>query len=217
MITVLIADDHNLVRAGIRALLEKLDDMDVIAEAEDGLVAVEQAEQLQPDIVIMDFSMPRLNGHEALARIRHVGINCKVIILSMHSDNTIVRHSLETGAQGYLLKSALEDELALAIRKVMAGEIYLCADITTGVIDDYLEMADQLAEPNPIEILTARERQLLQLIAEGRTNREAANIMHIGERTVEKHRSNLMEKLDIHDVAGLVRIAIKHGLISLDN
>lgn len=217
MIKVLIADDHNLVRAGIRALLEKTDDIDVIGEAADGLEAVKLVQELRPHVVVMDIGMPRLNGYEATARIHDLNLGCEIIMLSMHSEKMIVQQALARGARGYLLKSAFENELPRAVRLAVRGETYLSPAIAEVVLDDYLALRSQLAELNPLDKLTTRERQLLQLIAEGCTNREAAQIMHVGARTVEKHRANLMDKLDAHDVASLVRIALKYGLISIDD
>lgn len=217
MIDVLIVDDHHLVRAGIRSLLEKHQDINVIAEAADGIEAVEMTRDLSPHVVLMDIGMPRLNGYEATTRIRDLRLPVAVIILSMHSEKTIVHQALENGARGYLLKSSLENELSLAIHAVIQGETYLSPSIASVVLDNYLTLsAENSGNANVLDRLTTRERQLLQLIAEGHTNREAAQILQIGERTVEKHRSNLMDKLDVHDVANLVRIAIKYGLISLN-
>jgi DNA-binding NarL/FixJ family response regulator len=217
MIKVLIADDHHLVRAGICSLLEKYDDIEVVGQAKNGLEAVDMTSELQPDVIVMDIGMPKLNGHEATARIKALGLGCEVIILSMHSQKMIVHRALDVGARGYLLKSSMENELPIAIRAAVVGEMYLSPGITNLVLDDYLKRSDSVKETNPLDLLTPRERQLLQLIAEGRTNRESAQIMEIGERTVEKHRANLMDKLDIRDVTGLVRIAIKYGLITLDD
>jgi two-component system, NarL family, response regulator LiaR len=216
MIKVLIADDHHLVRAGIRALLEKTNDIEVMGEAADGLEAIEMANKLRPHIVVMDIGMPRLNGYEATARIRALNLGCKIVILSMHSQKMIVQQALMQGARGYLLKSSVEGELPMAIRAVNQGQTYLSQSIVGVVLDDYLTVHNKGSEANPLNILTSRERQLLQLVSEGRTNRDMAQIMDIGERTVEKHRANLMEKLGVSDVVSLVRLAIKYGLISID-
>ena len=217
MIKVVIADDHHLVRAGIRALLERLENVEVVGEAGNGLEAVDLAQQLQPHIVIMDIGMPILNGHEATARIKALNLNCEVIILSMHSEKMIVRRALDVGARGYLLKSALEGELPLAIRAAIQGDVFLSPSIANIVLEAYLGNEDRKQSENPLDSLTPRERQLLQLIAEGRTNRESARLMKIGERTVEKHRANIMNKVEVHDLPGLVRLAIKYGLISINN
>jgi DNA-binding NarL/FixJ family response regulator len=219
MIKVLIADDHNLVRAGIRTLLERIDSVEVVGEAGNGLEAVALAENLKPNIVVMDIEMPILNGHEATVRIRALNLNCAVIILSMHSEKMIVQRALAVGAIGYLLKTALQDELPLAIRAAMNGQIYLSPAIANIVLFDYLHNKGELKSTltNPLDELTSRERQVLQLVAEGTTNKEVAQLLKIGERTVEKHRANLMKKLDAHDLTSLVRIAIKYGLISLNN
>lgn len=216
MIRVLIADDHHLVRAGIRALLEKTGDIGVVGETDNGLDAVEGVRTLRPDVAVLDIGMPTLNGHEATARIRALGTGCEVIILSMHAQKLIVHQALARGARGYVLKSSLGDELPLAIRAAARGETYLSPAIASAVIDEYMTSRTQAADPSPLDALTPRERHLLQLIAEGCTNREAAQIMSLGERTVEADRASLMSKLDAHDVAFLVRIAIKYGLVSLD-
>lgn len=217
MINVILAEDHHLVRAGIRALLEKVPDIQIIGEAENGYQAVELAQQMTADVVIMDINMPHLNGIDATTAICQQESPPHVVILSMYSDSALIRQALDSGAKGYLLKHSVTEELLLAIRAAVRGESYLCAGVASIVLEDYRDLLKTTDASTPFDMLTSRERQVLQLIAEGKTNREAAQIMNISERTVEKHRANLSEKLGMHDLAGLIKIAIKHGLITLDN
>lgn len=213
MITVVIADDHHLVRQGIRALLERANDIQVIGEADDGQQAIQLTEALSPNILITDISMPRMSGIQALERVRASAPKTQVIILSMHSDEVLVRQAVKLGARGYLLKRSVTEELHIAVRAAHRGEVYLSPEISKLLVSSEFSMT---AGVSPIEQLTTREREVLQLIAEGRTNNEIAQLLVISVKTVEKHRSSVMEKLDIHDVAGLVRFAIKQKLISLD-
>lgn len=211
MINVVIADDHHLVREGIRALLERAEDIKVIGEAQDGQEAVEQVERLRPDVLVLDISMPRLNGIQAAERLR--GGTTQIVFLSMHSDETLVRQALQNGARGYLLKRSVTAELLLAVRAAQRGELYLSPEVASAVLDDFVSTSPQTT---PIDRLSPREREVLQLIAEGRTNNEIAEAMTLSVKTVEKHRASIMSKLDVHDLAGMVRIAIKYGLIFLD-
>ena len=215
MIRVILAEDHHLVRKGIRALLENADDIEIVGEAADGQEAVELTQRLAPDVLIMDIAMPRLTGIQATRRIRALNAATQVVILSMYSDETLVRQALGNGAKGYLLKRSVVEELLLAIRAASRGDIYLSPEICGPVLADLLTpQAD--AEMSKFDRLTPREREVLQLIAEGHTNRAIAQLMKVSVKTVEKHRASLMSKLGIYDVAGLVRIAIQHGLIFLD-
>ena len=216
MISVLIAEDHHLVRQGIRALLEKAEDIKVVGEAKDGQEAVEQAEQLSPDVVVMDLAMPRLNGNQATERIRALHLPCQVVILSMYSDDVLVKQALRSGVKGYLLKQSVTEELLLAVRAAYRGETYLSSAVSGSILADVLSNAGSEADIEPFDRLSAREQQVLKLVAEGRTNNAIAQIMNVSVKTVEKHRSSLMQKLNVHDMAGLVRIAMKHGLIFLD-
>lgn len=213
MIRVILADDHHLVREGLKALLEKAGDMEVVGEAEDGQAAVELAERLAPDVVVMDLGMPRLNGAEATARIAALGRPSRVVILSMYSDDTLVRETLLAGAAGYLLKRSITQELLQAIRAAHRGEIYLSPAISKALV------AELKTHPagSGFDQLTSREREVLQLIAEGHTNQAIAHLMGISLKMVEKHRANLTAKLNVQDVAGLTRLAIKHGLVFVDN
>ena len=215
MIRVLLADDHHLVRQALRALLEKADGIEIVGEAEDGREAAKLARRLRPDVVVLDVAMPILNGIQAAERIRRLRLPTRVVILSMHKDEALVRRALRSGAHGYLLKSAVSEELLLAIRAAVRDEIYLSPAISRTVVEDLL-IAGAIAESvDAFDQLTQREREVLQLIAEGHTNSEIAKLLAISVKTVEKHRANLMSKLDVHDVAGLVRIAVKHKLIFL--
>jgi DNA-binding NarL/FixJ family response regulator len=215
MIRVLIAEDHHLVRQGIRALLEKAEDIQVVGEAKDGQEAVEMAERLSPDVVVMDLAMPRMNGNLATERIRALRLECQVVILSMYSDETLVRQALRSGAKGYLLKHSVTEELLLAVRAACRGETFLSSAVSGNLLANVLTQPE-FDEAEPFERLSAREKQVLKLVAEGRTNNAIAQIMNVSVKTVEKHRSSLMAKLNVHDMAGLVRIAMKKGLIFMD-
>jgi DNA-binding NarL/FixJ family response regulator len=216
MIRVLIADDHNLVRQGIRALLENTDDVDVVGEAEDGIQAIELVTQLNPDVLVMDISMPRMNGTQATTRIRANRSATQVVILSMYAEEAIVRRALRQGAIGYVLKRAVSEELLLAIRAAAQGDAYLSPPITRAILDNFLAVPSSEDETDLLERLTPREREVLQLIAEGLTNSLIAQEFVISIKTVEKHRLNLMSKLKIHDLAGLVRISVKYGLVNVE-
>lgn len=210
-IRVLLADDHTLVRAGIRALLDKLPDVQVVAEATDGRDALSLVKAHQPHLVLMDIAMPGLNGLEATRRMVKEFPNISVLILSMHVSEEYVWQALRAGAAGYLLKGAELAELALAIKAVARGETYLSPPISKQVIRDYVRRVG--GEETLLERLTPRQREILQLIAEGATTKAIAETLHLSVKTVETHRAQLMERLGIHDVAGLVRYAVKIGLV----
>ncbi len=210
-VRVLVADDHELVRAGFRSLLQAVTGVEVVAEADDGLRALELVRTHRPNIVLMDIAMSGLNGLEATSRIVKEFPQVRVIILSMHKSEEYVLQALRNGASGYLLKDASPSELELAIRTVTRGETYLTPAISRQVIDSYVR---RLAPgESPSEVLTPRQREILQLIAEGLSTKVIADRLHVSVKTVETHRSQLMERLDIHDVPGLVRYAIRVGLI----
>jgi len=214
-IRILLADDHKITREGLRSLIENQPDMQVVAEAEEGRTAVELARKLAPDLVIMDVSMPDLNGIEATLQISQQSLNVKVIALSMHSDSLFVTEMLKSGARGYLLKDCAFEELANAINAVMNGNTYLSPSISGIVIDDYLHRLSKAGSLRA-DALTAREREVLQLLAEGKSTKQIALELHISAKTVETHRRQIMEKLDIHSVAELTKYAIRKGFTSLE-
>ena len=212
---ILIADDHLLVRAGIRALIESIEGATVVAEANDGREAVDLAATLRPDIAILDVTMPGLNGLEAATRLREASPATRVIILSMHANEAYVRTALKSGAAGYLLKSATAGELQVALQTVARGEIYLSPAVSKQVVKGFVDGTAH--DASPLDALTTRQREILQLIAEGRSTKEVAFTLSISAKTVETHRAQIMERLEIHDLAGLVRFAIRTGLISSDS
>ena len=214
-IRVRLADDHRLMRAGLRALLKSLELVQVVAEAGNGHEAIQLAEQHQPDIVIMDIGMPELNGLEATARIVKLAPAPRIIVLSMHANEEYVRRALQAGAAGYLLKGAEPAELELAIRAVMRGETYLTPAVSKQVVQNYLHPREM--KTNPIQELTPRQREVLQLVAEGHSTKDIAQKLNLSVKTVDTHRTELMQRLDIHDIAGLVRYAIRIGLINADS
>jgi DNA-binding NarL/FixJ family response regulator len=222
-IRIILADDHTLVRGGIRALLQDLPGTQVIAEANDGREALRLVETHRPDIILMDIAMSGMNGLEATNRLVKEFPKVRVIILSMHTNEEYVLQALRAGASGYLLKDAGIAELELAIKAVARGETYLSPPVSKHVISNYVRRVSGEApleadgDPSPIDRLTLRQREILQLIAEGQTTQEIAHKLDISVKTVETHRMQLMERLDIHDVAGLVRFAIRVGLITLDD
>jgi DNA-binding NarL/FixJ family response regulator len=213
MIRVVVADDHHLVRQGICALLEKADDMQVIGEAANGLEAVELTAALSPDVVVMDVSMPRLDGRQAVERIRELDTNTVVIILSVHADPVLVRQLISRGAKGYLLKRSIADELLLAIRAAIQGQLFLSPAISESIMTLLATPPTSEAAQSALDLLTPREREVLQLIVEGHTNSGIAEALTISVKTVEKHRANLMAKLDVQDLPSLVRVAIQQGLV----
>lgn len=211
-IRVVLADDHALVRAGIRALLEKLAGVEVVGEADNGRQALELIKKSAPNLILLDISMTELGGLEALPRIVRDFPAVKVLILSGHANEEYVLRALRCGAAGYMLKEAAAEELELAIKAVAQGKTYLSPSVSRTVVESYLQRA--AGEEGPIEQLTARQREVLQLIAEGKNTKEIAGILDISVKTVEAHRLQLMARLDIHDVPGLVRYAIRSGLVS---
>jgi len=214
-IRIVLAEDHTIVRAGIRALLENLAGVEVVGEAGDGREAIRLIETLHPDLVLMDIAMSGLNGLEATARIVKEFPQVRVVILSMHASEEYVLQALRAGAVGYLLKDAGTAELELAIRSVAREETYLSPAVSKHVVADYVRRVG--GEPSSLERLTRRQREILQLIAEGHSTQEIAQMLSISVKTVETHRSQLMERLDIHDVASLVRYAIRMGLITTNS
>ncbi len=207
-IRVLLAEDHQMVREGLRALLDGLDDVEVVGEAADGEAAVRLATDRGPDVVVMDLGLPRLNGVEATARLKRERPDIRVVALSMNDDAPTVDRALRAGARGYVLKGAGVESLAEAVRTAARGDVYLSPGISDYVLQGYLA-ADQ-ADPDP---LTSREREVLQLVAEGHTGRQAAARLGLSPKTVDNHRGRIMEKLGIHTTAGLVRYAMRIGLV----
>jgi len=214
-IRILLADDHQILRQGLRTLLGGHPDMEVIAEAEDGQTTVRLARELSPDVVIMDIGMPGLNGIEATRRIVDKSPGIKVVVLSMHTDRQFVAEMLKAGASAYLPKGCDFDELTLAINTVLADKIYLSPEIAGVVVEDYVR---HLIETNYLALssLTPREREVLQLLAEGKSTNQIASELHTSAKTVGTHRQNLMTKLDLHNLADITKYAIRAGLISLE-
>ena len=210
-IKVLLADDHALIRAGLVKLLESMPDIEVLGEANDGLQLLELAHALRPDLVLMDIAMPGLNGLETTARLLKAAPGTKVIILSMHQDEQYVRQALRVGTSGYLLKDSAPTELSLAIHAVARGDTYLSPAISRGVVSDYVT---RLRNDDNQIALTPRQREVLQLIAEGKSTKEIAQRLDLSVKTIDTHRTLLMKQLDIHEVAGLVRYALRAGLIA---
>lgn len=214
-IRVLLADDHTLVRAGIRALLEDMEGISIVAEAANGRDALVAAREQRPDLAIMDISMSELNGIDAAARIRRELPGTRVLMLSMHASEEFVRRALKVGAAGYLVKDSAPLELRMAIDAVMREEIYLSPRVSRQLLAGLMDAPGPLAASS-IEALTTRQREVLQLIAEGKTTKEIAFTLEVSVKTVETHRAALMQRLGIHDVAGLVVYAVRHNLVSVD-
>jgi DNA-binding NarL/FixJ family response regulator len=215
MIRVLIAEDHLMVRAGIRALLEKAGDINVLGEASNGQEAVEMTGNLKPDVLIMDIMMPRMNGLQATENIREMRLPTNILLLSMYSDEGLVHQALQCGVKGYVLKSSVSEELIRAIRAVSNGQTYLSGPISA-IVESVIHPYPTGKDGNPLSNLSPREKEILQLIAEEYTSGEIAKMLVISEKTVEKHRARLMEKLSVRNVAGLVRQAVKYHLVDRD-
>lgn len=211
---VLLADDHTIVRQGLRALLDSQEDIEVVGEAEDGRQAIENVKQLVPDIVVMDITMPSLNGIEATRQIKKLNPEIKVLVLTVHINEEYIYQVFQAGASGYLLKESAVSDLVSAINVAKKGEIFLSPSISKIIVKDYMKHAEGGSGGfNSLNLLTGREREILQLIAEGRTNKETAHLLKLSVKTVDVHRAHLMGKLNIHDVTGLVKYSIKKGLI----
>ncbi|MBM4293937.1 MAG: response regulator transcription factor [Deltaproteobacteria bacterium] len=214
-VKILLADDHQILRQGLRTLLEKERDVQVVAEAQDGRTAVRLAKELAPDMVIMDIGMPDLNGIEATRQIALEAPGVKIIGLSMFADRRFVVNMLKAGARGYLLKDCAFEELGRAIRVVMAHKIYLSPEIAHVVMQDLFYPASS-REMSVFSVLTAREREVLQLMAEGNSTSQIANQLHVSVKTIETHRQQIMQKLNMHSVAQLTKYAIREGLTSVE-
>jgi DNA-binding NarL/FixJ family response regulator len=214
-IKILLTDDHAIIRQGLRSLLEKQPDIEVVAEAEDGRQAFELVRKLLPDIVVMDVSMPNLNGIEATRHIHREFPAVKVIALSMHSNRRFVGDMLKAGAAGYILKEGLFDELVQAIHAIENGDIYLSPRVTGVVVDDYVNRLSRTGD-SLLATLTSREREVLQLVAEGKSTKQIASDLHVSIKTIEANRRQIMDKLDIHSIAELTKYAIREGLTTLE-
>lgn len=215
-ITVFLADDHTIVRDGLRYLLEAEPDIEVVGDAANGREAVKLVTYLKPDIVIIDITMPELNGIEATYQICQLCPSTGVIILSMHANTMHIARALEAGAQGYLIKESAGIEVVEAVRTVNAGHKYLSQAVSDIVVSDYVSQKRALGYKSPLESLSAREREVLQLVVEGKSSAEIASILNLSPKTVESYRSRLMQKLDIGDIPSLVKFAIQHGLTPLE-
>jgi two-component system, NarL family, response regulator NreC len=207
-IRVLLADDHSIVRQGFRMILGAQEDMEIVGEAGNGREAVTMCEQLHPDIVVMDVAMPELNGIEATRRITEAAPHTRVLALSMHKDSVYVREILRAGARGYLLKDSIDVDLLAAVRAIAKGDGYLSPGVSDAVLSDYRKHVT-----DPLDLLSSREREVLQLIAEGKTNKEIATLLNLSVYTVDAHRGRIMEKLNLHSTSELVRFAVRKGLI----
>jgi len=214
-VKVLLADDHTLVRKGIRAVLAALPGIDVVAETADGREALALIEEHRPDLAVIDITMPGLNGLEVAVRAPKVSPRTKVLVLSMHAGEAYVAQALRAGVAGYLLKDAADDELPLAIKAVSRGDVYLSPKISRQVVERFLRSAE--AAPDPLAGLTSRQREVLQLVAEGKSSKEVATLLDLSVKTVESHRAQIMERVGVHDLTGLVRFAIRVGLVSSDS
>jgi DNA-binding NarL/FixJ family response regulator len=213
-IRILLADDHNVMRRGLRLLLESQPDFQVVAEAADGRQAIAQAEAAKPDVVVLDVAMPNLSGIEAAQRILSDAPSIALIVLSMHSDEGYVLRALKAGAKGYLLKDSAEGDLIEAIRAVTQGKTFFSPEISRMLVEDYVREIRARGIEDSYELLTSREREILQLIAEGRSNKEVATALNLSLYTVETHRRNLQDKLNLHSLAELILYAVRKRVIS---
>ena len=210
---IIIAEDHTILREGLRMLLASKEEFEVVAEAEDGLEAIRTSETLQPDLILMDLSMPRMNGMGAIQEIKKQCPDTKILVLTVHKTEEYILATLKAGADGYVLKDATHNELMLAIECVFSGKSYLSPGISEKVIEGYLEGRKTLKATSSWETLTQREREILKMIAEGYKNKEIGDYLCISTKTVEKHRANLMKKLDLHSTSALTAYAMEKGLI----
>jgi two-component system response regulator NreC len=213
LLRVLLADDHGIVRRGLRSLLEE-EGLTVVAEASDGLEAVRLTEEHRPDLLIVDIGMPKLSGIEVAARAQKLNRPPAVIILSMHADESYIIRALAAGARAYLLKDATDEDLLPAVRAVGAGKPFFSPAVTTVLVEDYVRTLQKRGLSDSYDLLTDREREVLHLLAEGRSNKEVATLLDLGLSTVETHRANLMQKLNLHNTAEIVLYAVRKGLIS---
>ena len=215
-IRILLADDHAIVRAGIHALLDSQDDFEVVGEAEDGRKTIDMVQQLQPDVVVMDIAMPDMDGLEATQRIRAEFPEVRILALTMHEDERYFFQAIHAGASGFIIKGAPPSDFIAAIRSVSQGQAYLSPSLTGKLLDDYLRRAKDATGKDTYDELTDREREIVRLIAKGHTGREIAELLGVSIHTVERHRQKVMAKLDLHNRAGLIKYAIRRGLIELE-
>ncbi|NOX55882.1 MAG: response regulator transcription factor [Planctomycetes bacterium] len=215
-IRILLVDDHSVVRAGLRMLLESQPDMEVVGEAEDGRAAIEKTNELRPDIVVMDIAMPEISGLEATERIKAEHPDVKILTLTMHEDERYFFRALHAGASGYMAKGAPPEDFVSAVRAIAQGQAYIYPALTKKLLDEYLTRSSEKAAAEPDDGLTKREREVLRLIADGYTSREIGEMLGISPHTVERHRQNTMAKLGLHSRAELIKYAIRKGLIELD-
>ncbi len=213
-IRVLLADDHTLMRAGLRMVVDAQPDLTVVGEANDGREAVVAAEQLKPDVAVMDIGMPNLNGIEACRRIRAASPDTEVVMLSMHSDEGYVLRALKAGARGYLLKDSAEADMARAIRAAAAGKSFFSPAVGKVLLEDYLRKLERTGAEDSYELLSPREREILQLVAEGKSSKEIANLLDLSVYTVETHRARIMQKLNLRGMPELILYAVRKGIIS---
>ncbi|PTB17832.1 DNA-binding response regulator [Trinickia symbiotica] len=211
---LLIAEDHNLLRCGLRSMLSALGDYEVVGEAKDGKEACQQAIALTPDVILTDLSMPGMNGIDAVATIKRRSPQIRIVVLTVHKSQEYVREALRVGVDGYVLKDASFDELMAALRAVMQGKRHLSADVYGNLVQSFVSRGDASTPKSAWELLTARERSVLKLVAEGRTNRQVGQYLNLSPKTIEKYRANLMHKLEISNLTGLVLAAIDMGLIA---
>jgi len=211
---IVIAEDHTILREGLRSLLSSSPEFEIVGEAEDGREAIQSVEKYKPDLILTDLSMPRMNGMEAIREIKRVSPKTRIVVLTVHKTEEYILATFKAGAHGYLLKDSTHSELMMALKKVLSGKQYISPEISEKVIEGYLEGKKTLKAQTPWETLTPRERVILKLIAEGCKNKKIADDLCISIKTVEKHRSNLMEKLNLHNVQALTAYAIERGLVS---
>jgi DNA-binding NarL/FixJ family response regulator len=210
---LLLADDHAIVRRGLKSLLESEDSLDIVAEAGDGLEALRLAGEHHPDMLILDIAMPKLNGIEVAARAQKFPVPPAVIILSMHADESYILRALNAGARAYLLKDSTDEDLLPAVKAVGAGKPYFSPKVTAVLVEDYMRQLQSRGLTDTYHLLTDREKEVLQLLAEGRSNKEVATLLELGLSTVETHRANLMQKLNLHNTAEIVLYAVRKGII----
>lgn len=214
MVRILIADDHGIVRTGLKLLFERSSGIEVVAEAVDGLEAVEKAAECEPDVVIIDIGMPRLNGIDATARIVKHNSRTAVIVLSMHSDESYILRALDAGARGYLLKDTADDYVEQAVETVISGKPFFTPSVAESLLDDYMRLLRERHITDSYDLLTDREKQVLQLLAEGKSNKEVAAVLSVSPYTIETHRTNLMQKLNLHNTAEIVLYAVRKAIIA---